>query len=96
MDEEQQQLRQLRVTEADIDRAIVGEDYYVFPGTTLTVCCLKLRNGFCVTGESAALDPAAFDAEVGRTIARRRARDKVWALEGYVLAECSAARHPRQ
>ena len=26
-----------RITPADIDRAIVAEAYYVFPGTTLTV-----------------------------------------------------------
>ena len=34
-----------RITPADIDRAIVAEAYYVFPGTTLTVVCLTLLNG---------------------------------------------------
>lgn len=70
-----------------IDAVIVGEDYHVFQGTTLTVCCLKLRNGFTVTGESAAASPENFDVEIGRKIARSNARDKIWALEGYALRE---------
>jgi len=70
-----------------IDSVIVGEDYHVFPGTTLTVCCLKLNNGFTVTGESASVSAANFDAELGRKIARSHARDKIWQLEGYALAE---------
>lgn len=70
-----------------IDEAIAGEQYHVFDGTTLTVCCLTLRNGFTVTGESAAASPANFDAEIGRKIARQNARDKIWALEGYLLKQ---------
>ncbi len=76
-----------RLTPASIDAVIVGEDYYVFPGTTLTVCCLKLKNGFLVTGESAAASPENFDVEIGRKIARSNARDKIWSLEGYLLRE---------
>jgi hypothetical protein len=66
---------------------IVSEDFYVFPGTTLTVCCLKLRNGFTVTGEGAAVSLANFDEELGRKIARQHARDKIWVLEGYLLRQ---------
>lgn len=76
-----------RVTPELVDAVIVGEDYHVFPGTTLTVCCLKLRNGFTVTGESACASPENFDAELGRKIARKNARDKILALEGYALCE---------
>ena len=43
-----------RITPADVDAAIVSAAYHVFPGTTLTVCCITLQNGFLVTGESAA------------------------------------------
>ena len=42
-----------------IDDAIVSEQYHVFPGTTLTVCALTLRNGFIVTGESASASAAS-------------------------------------
>jgi len=76
-----------RLSPEKIDAVIVGEDYYVFPGTTLTVCCLKLRNGFTVTGESATVSMENFDAELGRKIARSHAREKIWALEGYLLRE---------
>lgn len=74
-----------RLTPAHIDEQIVGEAYYVFPGTTLTICALTLRNGFHVTGESAAASPANFDAELGKKIARDNARNKIWAFEGYAL-----------
>ena len=74
-----------------IDAAISAEQYHVFHGTTLTVCALTLRNGYIVTGESAAASPANFDHEIGRKIARENARNKIWALEGYLLRERLAA-----
>ncbi|WP_411839241.1 Gp49 family protein [Paracoccus sp. ME4] len=76
-----------RLTPDDIDAAIVKDDYHVFPGTTLTVCCLTLRNGFTVTGESASASPENFDWQIGQRIARENARQKIWALEGYLLRE---------
>ena len=76
-----------RLTPDLIAAAIVGEDYHVFPGTMLTVCCLTLKNGFTVTGESACASPENFNAEIGQKIARGNARDKIWALEGYLLKE---------
>lgn len=76
-----------RLSPDRIDEVIVGEDYHVFPDTTLTVCCLKLRNGFTVTGESAAASPENFNEEIGRKIAKAAARDKIWALEGYLLRQ---------
>ena len=80
-------LTSARVTQERVDSVIVGEDYHVFPGTTLTICVLKLKNGFTVTGESACVSPENFDAELGKNIAKANARDKIWALEGYALRE---------
>lgn len=80
-----------RITPQQIDEAIVDEAYHVFPGTTVTVCCLTLKNGYTVIGESACASPANFDAELGRKIARDNARSKIWALEGYALRERLAA-----
>lgn len=74
-----------RLNPEHIAAQIVGEAYYVFPGTTLTVCALTLRNGFQVTGESASASPKNFDEELGRKIAKTNARQKIWALEGYLL-----------
>ena len=83
-----------RVTPARIDEVIVHTDFYVFPGTTLTVCCLTLANGFTVTGESACASPENFNAELGQRIARDNARQKIWALEGYALRERLAGTWP--
>lgn len=80
-------LKAPRLTPALIDGTIAGEDYHVFPGSQLTICCLTLQNGFTVIGESACASPANFDAELGRKIARNKARDKIWALEGYLLKQ---------
>lgn len=79
-----------RLTPAQIDAKIASEQFYVFPGTTMTVCALTLRNGYIVTGESAAASPENFDKEIGRKIARENARNKIWALEGYLLRESLA------
>lgn len=80
-----------RLTPDLIDATIASEAFYVFPGTTLTVCALTLRNGFQVVGESAAASPANFNEELGRKIARDNARAKIWALEGYLLKSKLAA-----
>jgi exopolyphosphatase/pppGpp-phosphohydrolase len=80
-----------RLTPDMIDAAIVSEMYHVFPNTTMTVCALTLRNGYIVTGESAAASPQNFDQAIGRKIARENARNKIWALEGYLLRERLAA-----
>jgi len=53
----------------------------------LTICVLVLRNGFTVTGESACASPDNFDAELGRKIARQKAVEKIWPLEGYLLRQ---------
>ncbi|HEJ1634710.1 Gp49 family protein [Pseudomonas aeruginosa] len=76
-----------RLTPDLIDAAIVNAAYHIFPGTTVTVCCLTLRNGFTVIGESACASPANFDEELGRKIARDNARNKIWQLEGYLLRQ---------
>jgi hypothetical protein len=74
-----------RITPKMIDDTIVTCDYHVFPGTTLTVCALSLKNGFQVVGESACASPENFNEEIGRKLAFDQARNKIWALEGYRL-----------
>lgn len=76
-----------RVTPADIPAEVLAEQFYVFPGTMLTVCCLTLKNGFTVTGESACASPENFDAELGQKIARRNAEAKIWGLLGFRLRD---------
>lgn len=80
-----------RITPEDLDAEIVDEDYHVFTGSCLTVCCLTLKNGFTVTGESACASPENFNAEIGQKIARSNARDKLWPLLGFRLRDEIAA-----
>lgn len=75
------------ITIEDLENKVVGEDYYVFPGTTVTVCLLKLQNGFTIVGEAEAVSVEYFDAETGRKIARQGAVEKMWDLEEYLIKE---------
>lgn len=76
-----------RLTPDLIDSLICGEEYYVFTGSQTTVCCLTLKNGFTCVADSACASPENFNEELGRKIARGKARDKIWPLEGYLLKE---------
>jgi len=74
-----------RITPERLEEVIAGEQYHVFPGTMLTVCCLTLESGFNVVGESACASPENFDKELGRKRARENAKNQIWKLEGYRL-----------
>lgn len=76
-----------RVTADQIDSVIVGEQFHVFEGTTMTVCLLTLENGYHTVGYSASASPENFDAEIGRNLARDHARSEIWRLEGYLLRQ---------
>jgi hypothetical protein len=58
----------------------------------LTFCVLVLRNGIMVTGQSACVSAANFDAEIGRKIARKNAVEQLWPLLGFRLADKLAGR----
>lgn len=75
-----------RLTPEHIDDQIVECMFHRFPNTTLMVCALVLKNGFTVTGTSACVSPENFNQEIGEKIAFEKARNKIWDLEGYVLA----------
>lgn len=76
-----------KVTKAGIEARITKVDYMVLPNSTVTICNIVLENGYSVRGESACVDPRNFDMEIGRNLAHRDAFGKLWALEGYLLAE---------
>lgn len=76
-----------RLTPNHIDSVIAAIDYWQPEGTTLTVCAITLKNGTCVIGESACVSPENFSVEIGRDIAFRNAREKIWCLEGYLLKD---------
>lgn len=76
-----------KLTPAYIESRIAEHHYSHLDGTTLTVCTLILRNGFTCTGTSACIRPEDFDADMGRSIARQKALDQVWQLEGYLAVQ---------
>lgn len=85
---EAMQLKRARVTPADIDAAIVREQYQSLEDTTITICLLTLRNGAKVLGYNyGAIDPEQQDWDIGQAEARKMAVEKIWELEGYLLRE---------
>lgn len=51
----------------------------------LTICVLRLWNGYIVTGQSACADPKNFNEDIGRRLAKEHAVSQIWPLMGYEL-----------
>jgi len=79
-----------RVTLESMEAKIASENYTLVDGI-LTICTIKMANGFYVIGESAPASPANFNAELGKKFARENAIRQLWKLEGYALREKLAA-----
>lgn len=73
-----------KLTKADIEGAIKNSIYYQPEGTQITICVLVLTNGFTTVGQSGCINPADFDADIGKQMAYRDAEDSIWRLEGYL------------
>lgn len=76
-----------KVTKASIEARVKKVDYLVLPDSTVTLCNITMVNGFSVRGESACVDPGNFNMEIGQGLAYKDAFSKIWAFEGYLLAE---------
>lgn len=81
-----------RVTKEYMESRIASTDFSTLPKATVTICNITLDNGYSVRGESACVDPANFNREIGEKIAHDNAFNKLWPLFGFLLAE---ARHVR-
>ncbi len=76
-------MKATKVTPEFLEEQVYGEKYWEVEDTTTTVCVIILHNGFTLVGHSACVNPADYDAALGRKYARIRAMEKLWALEGY-------------
>lgn len=76
-----------KVTKDSIEAKIAKVDYLVLPESTVTLCNITLKNGYSVRGESACVDPRNFNLEIGKGLSYKQAFDRLWPLEGYLLAE---------
>ncbi len=74
---------QTKLTPEILESKIEEVQYHQFDGTTVTVCCMTLENGFNVIGESACISPAYFNAEIGKKVARDNAFEKLWKFYGF-------------
>lgn len=85
-----------KVTKDSIEAKIAKVDYLVLPDSTVTLCNITLKNGYSVRGESACVDPRNFNVEIGKSLAYKNAFEKLWQLEGYLLAEhrFQSTQHP--
>ena len=85
-----------RVTEKDLDEAIVNAQYLLLPDDRTTICMLTLDNGFTVRGESSCVSRDNYKAIIGEEFAYKDARSKLWQLLGFRLADKLAreARRP--
>ena len=71
----------------DLVEARIKEVEYIFRANKLTICVLTLENDFVLAETAGAVSPENFDPEIGKKIAYKRALDKLFMLEGYLLQE---------
>ena len=71
----------------DIDAKIKDAKFTILEDGRTTICNLYLENGFTVRGESSCVSKDNFNKDIGEQIALENAKNKVWELEGYLLAE---------
>lgn len=76
-----------KVSKEDLEHLVARSDItYTNLAGTLTHCMVTLPCGFQVTGESACVDPANYNKELGEEIALKKVITQLWPLEGYLLA----------
>lgn len=75
------------VTQEQIDTIIEQSSVEVFHRVHEKQCLVvaKLPNGFTVVGESACVDPANYDEQIGYDLAVKHIKNRLWELEGYAL-----------
>jgi hypothetical protein len=77
----------MKVTMQQILDKCVGATYTVLPDGRTTICQITLENGYTVNGHSACVDAKEYNQHLGEKYAYEDALNKIWALEGYLLAE---------
>jgi len=61
---------------------------------TMTFCVLVLENGYSVHGACDCLDPAKYNPDIAKTVARQNAIKQIWPLMGYEVK--TRAHHQEQ
>lgn len=76
-----------RVTPAAID-AMIKETELIKVGDSIMFCILTLHNGLKVVGKNlGSVSPENYDEGLAKQLSHRDARDQLWPLAGFMLAE---------
>lgn len=75
-----------RVTKEYMESLITEKTFTRF-SDTVTICQITLDNGYSVRGESACVNAANYNQEIGERISFDNAFNKLWPLFGFLLAE---------
>lgn len=70
-----------------LEKRVKDVYYTVMPDGRTTICTIEMVNGYTVNGYSACVLASNFDAARGRKYSYEDAFNKLWPLEGYLLAE---------
>lgn len=71
-----------KLTKEAIENLIVKKDFIIV-GNKTTICTLTLVNKFEVVGQSACIDVANFDKELGEKFAYEQALEKLFEFQAY-------------
>jgi hypothetical protein len=77
------------LTKEEVEAYIVKTQWFRFPDTLHTVCCLTLKNGYTVIGENVCAHEEYFDQEYAKVDSKEKALEKVWGLVAFVKKSCS-------
>lgn len=77
----------LRVDKNTVIQRIAKIDYHHFPGTCHTVCCITMKNGHTIVGDSACVDAKNFSLATGKHWAYESAVGKACDKESYLLSQ---------
>ena len=76
-----------RVTPAALE-AMIKTTELIKIEPSILLCVLTLHNGLTVVGKNlGSVSPENYDEELGKQLAMRDARDQLWPLAGFLLAE---------
>ena len=75
------------VTMGGILAKIKQSEYLILPDGRTTLCMLTLENGYTIRGESSCVSIDNFNIALGEKYAYENAVEKIWPLEGYLLAQ---------
>lgn len=78
----------MKITEEYLQKFISAIQYYHFPFTNITVCCIICTNGYSEIGYSACIDPNEFDEELGKQYAKENAEKKLKEKLAFYLKSC--------